>query len=363
MKKLDAKLTPDCDGSPRLSDRVLKSVRSVAVAVLIATVLCLQAMVPGAQAQTIDVGNVAFTFATVEEGVEILTTPDDFVQRLSPFDRSARLKTNRDVTEAEYLEFLSHNVLEWNDAEKYKIGTALNNIRDTLEAMSLPLPPTVYLVKTTGDEEGAAAYTRSTAIMFPRQYVAEKSIEELQALIAHETFHVLSRANFNTLRNELYQIINFFPGNEITLPPQLEQIKITNPDAPINDHYIYLTITEEPLSNCGGETCEGTQYWAVPILVATSEYDPCKGGEFFDYSLLQFLLVDMVGPDTFEPIYDGDGEPQLVGLERICDFYEQVGKNTDYIIHPEEILAENFVKLVVPTPEILVEMTNILGSV
>ena len=34
------------------------------------------------------------------------------------------------------------------------------------------------------------------------------------------------------------------------------------------------------------------------------------------------------------------------GIEEIGNFYEQIGKNTNYIIHPEEILADNFALLV-----------------
>ena len=44
---------------------------------------------------------------------------------------------------------------------------------------------------------------------------------------------------------------------------------------------------------------------------------------------------------------------------------EQVGNNTDYIIHPEEILADNFALLVLgehnmPSPEIPQKMREIL---
>jgi hypothetical protein len=43
-----------------------------------------------------------------------------------------------------------------------------------------------------------------------------------------------------------------------------------------------------------------------------------------------------------------------------------VGRNTNYIIHPEEILAENFALLMmdkhdVPSPEILKKMQDVLG--
>lgn len=34
--------------------------------------------------------------------------------------------------------------------------------------------------------------------------------------------------------------------------------------------------------------------------------------------------------------------PELLTIEQVSGFYEQVGRNTEYIIHPEEILADNF---------------------
>ena len=54
-------------------------------------------------AQTMLVGKTAVVFATVDEGRRILGTPDDFVQRMSPFDRAARLKTARQVSQAEFV--------------------------------------------------------------------------------------------------------------------------------------------------------------------------------------------------------------------------------------------------------------------
>jgi hypothetical protein len=55
----------------------------------------------------------------------------------------------------------------------------------------------------------------------------------------------------------------------------------------------------------------------------------------------------------------------LVAAQEVSGFVEQVGQNTDYVIHPEEILADNFALLVigqqnVPSPEILHKMKAIL---
>jgi hypothetical protein len=36
------------------------------------------------------------------------------------------------------------------------------------------------------------------------------------------------------------------------------------------------------------------------------------------------------------------GDRHLVELKELQGFFEQVGRNTQYLIHPEEILADNF---------------------
>ena len=45
--------------------------------------------------------------------------------------------------------------------------------------------------------------------------------------------------------------------------------------------------------------------------------------------------------DAFEPV-KRDGKTVIVPLECAVDFYDQVGKNTGYVINPEECLADNF---------------------
>ena len=62
--------------------------------------------------------NTVVVFASVDEGKKILTARDDFIQRLSPFDRAARMKTDKDISEEVFLKFVGENVLTWTDAEK-----------------------------------------------------------------------------------------------------------------------------------------------------------------------------------------------------------------------------------------------------
>jgi hypothetical protein len=103
----------------------------------------------------------------------------------------------------------------------------------------------------------------------------------------------------------------------------------------------------------------GKASWAVPILFASTEkYDMSRGGEFFDYLQFQFLIVERSADSSVvRTVYDGQ-HPRLVGIQQVSGFIEQIGRNTRYIIHPEEILADNFALLIleepnVPSPEVI----------
>ncbi len=286
-------------------------------------------------------------FASVEQGKKILTTRDDFVRGLSPFDRAARMKTDREISEETFLEFVGQSVLDWTDSEKKQVEAAFGGIQPRLQPFSLAFPETISMVKTTGSEEGGAAYTRGDAVVLPYSQLGAPA-EHLQKLICHELFHILSRNN-PQLRQRAYAAIGFEQCDEIEFPATFLSRKITNPDAPRNDHCIRLRVNGEAV-------------WAVPILLSTTEkYDVARGGEFFNYLQFQLLLVERHGQSSqVKPLYDGP-EPQRVDVEQVTGFFEQVGRNTRYIIHPEEILAENFALLVlgegtVPSPEVLAKV-------
>ena len=287
-------------------------------------------------------------FASVEQGQKILEQKDIFVQSMSPFDRAARMKTDAFVSQEDYIAFLHKNVLSWTEDEHAKLKIILQDLSEKLAPFHLDLPETVYLVKTTGQEEGQAAYTRSSAIILPQSEVNTQP-DHLKPLIAHELFHVLSRNN-PQLRPNLYNIIGFKPCNEIEFPADLKPRKLTNPDAPQNNFYIEVL-------QSGKKVC------VVPILFSrTLKYDVQKGGEFFNYLVFKFLVVRKnEGNQLWEPVY-ADNVPVLLEVEDLGNFFEQVGKNSNYIIHPEETLADNFSLLVmgqnVPSPWVLDKLQN-----
>jgi len=304
--------------------------------------LAVPAFAGGFQLET----NVVVSFADADAGRKILTARDDFVQALSPFDRAARLKTDRDVSEKEYLDFVGRNVLAWEPEETNRITAQLRRAGSKLARWHLPFPAVIVLVKTTGQEEGHASYTRQNAVILPQN---ELKSANLEGTLIHELFHVLSRHN-PELRKRLYAVLGFKPTGAIELPPELERRKITNPDGV--DPGWFITVTNR-----------GRAQPAVPILYASADrYDPATGGEFFNYLVFKLLAVTNDGghwkPDS------RDGQPQLLEPGKTDGYLEQVGRNTQYIIHPDEILADNFVSLVngrtnLATPRIVTEMERV----
>jgi hypothetical protein len=291
-------------------------------------------------------------FASVADGSRILAVRDSFVERMSPFDRSARMKTDLDVSESEFLAFIGKAVLQWDSAETTAVQSALNQIDPALSQLFPALPEPIYVVKTTGEEEANTAYTRGNAIVLPRRILTLPE-RHLRRVLAHELFHILSR-NYPRLRSMLYEAIGFHQCGEVEFPVELSPQKITNPDAPKNDHCIRVRVAGEPI-------------WAIPILFSpTPKYDVARGGELFTYLSFALLVVEKSGPyGLARPIFDAH-HPKLLSVNEVSDFFEQVGRNTQYIIHPEEILADNIALLVLgernlPSPEVLNRIADALA--
>ena len=219
--------------------------------------------------------------------------------------------------------------------------------------MALPFPEKMLIIKTTGKEEGGAAYTRANAIVLPQDFL-KAPVARIQETISHELFHIMSRANPG-LRERLYAAIGFAKCDEVEFPSEMKLRKITNPDAPKNDYCIRVKVT-------------GKEQWAIPILFSSAEkYSVDRGGEFFNYLQFRLLLVERPN-DGYKvtPMFDGP-KPMLMDIQQVSGFFEQVGKNTEYIIHPEEILADNFASLVLgqrnlPSPDVVEKIQAILND-
>jgi hypothetical protein len=60
-------------------------------------------------------------------------------------------------------------------------------------------------------------------------------------------------------------------------------------------------------------------------------------------------------------------QPTLWRSEDLPDYYRHIGRNTDYVIHPEETLADNFAHLIfqttdLPDPWIVDRLGRLVGT-
>jgi hypothetical protein len=297
-------------------------------------------------------GETVLKFASVEEGRAALTQRDLFVRSMSRYDKQARLGTTEDVADEEYFRFVSAAVEAWPEKEVEALIAAADSIRKRLEPYRVPFPKTVLLVRTSGQEEGGAAYCRGNAVVLPGRLVSKYNAADLERLLLHELFHVLSSHN-PELRKSLYAIIGFKPSPGIDYPKSLRDRKITNPDAPTLDYHIEVVI-------------DGELKAAVPILYTSQEkYQPEAKGTFFKHMLFKLMLVEQVD-GRWRPV-EVDGRAVVFDPRTVKSFMDQIGGNTNYIIHPDEILADNFVHLALAseklaTPRIVSDMKKLLAA-
>lgn len=284
-------------------------------------------------------------FVDSVEASKLLSTPDKNTNNWGKFDIEARMGRSG-ATRAEIMDMLKGCTRDFTQADKDSLFKAFTIFDDSLTAkgLSLPLPQEFTLVKTTMEEEGnAGAYTRGDIICVSEDVMKKVTADRLAWLVAHETFHVLTRDNPD-FRRKMYSLIGFTVlDKEIEFSKDVTDRRISNPDVNRYDSYAMLTV-------------DGVKSPYTMVIYSDRDY---AGGSFFDYMKIGLIPLD----GNFEPV-KRDGKTVIVPLERATDFYDLVGKNTDYVINPEECLADNFATAIcgtnkkLPTPELSVRIIS-----
>ncbi|MBB5939750.1 hypothetical protein [Streptomyces zagrosensis] len=328
--------------------------------------------------------------ASVADGRQLLRAHDAFVNALSGFDRQSRVglrSSSVTVTTEIYLDYVASQIMAWTKAETDALQGIVKEIDGRISGRwSFTLPPVIHLVKTTGQEEGRAAYTRhlDTIVLpagkvdtifavssdsdplFPRNNTAS-----LRDILIHELFHLVSKNNAKQ-RKALYELIGYrqldrpvalpdVPWPKNTSSARMPDLKITNPDAPLLD--ALFTFSFPNMEPPPWPTRD-----VVPILMANGPYD---GGVFFAYLEWLFLEVTEEGGE-WKPVLDGEGRPVTYRAappgDEWRDYLEEqylntIGRNTaSELFHPDEIIAQNFVfSALLPSSDLLSRISESLG--
>lgn len=311
-------------------------------------ILCLAFSTVASWAQSNKFANSTFRFATRAEGQMLITELDDYTRNWNQFDIDVRLQKSQG-RKSELLQFAMDQTLNWSDEDKERINKTMKSLDAEIKKQKyhLEFPKEIIFVKTTQKEEGnAEAYTRMNWIAIGEEALKSSSNEDLKYLVAHELFHLLTRQNAD-FKKDMYQIIGFTVNEkEILFPSDVSEKRISNPDISRYDSY-------------GTFTIDGEKQYCTMIIYTDKPYN---GNTLFDY--LKIGLVPLNG--EFIPMQQS-GKTIIYPLDKAEDFYTQVGKNTSYVIHPEEIMADNFAYTLIgkkdlPNPELIQGVQKILKA-
>ena len=296
--------------------------------------------------------SISYRFASKQEGTDLLLGNTAYYAGFSQNDLDYRMHRQGAAME-EYLAFAKEQVLDFTEEEKELIASHLTILTDGLEQNGCVLPPLdeiVFIQTTMKEENGVLGYTHGTQIYVAQNLLqldmTEKKNEEyLLIFLAHELFHCLTRCNPD-FREAMYQIIHFTVVDEdFPLPRSVFEYHISNPDVEHHNAYASFLIDGEPV-DCF------TDFVTTRHIEKADEH-------FFDFAMTALVPTD--GRDLY---YTPD---------QTSNFDEVFGTNTDYVVDPEECLADNFAYALVygldgpegkgyPNPEIIDEILSYLKT-
>lgn len=310
---------------------------------LFTIVLCLSAIATFAQ----KAAKIPFRFATRAEAQMLITDIDEYTRGWNQFDINVRLQTEQG-RKSKLLAFAMNQTLNWSDKDKERITKSISALDAEIkrQKLTLNLKKELVFIKTTMKEEGnASAYTRSNWIAIGENALNTMNDTDLTSLIAHEICHILTRSSLD-FKKAAYKIIGFtVMDREILFPADIIEKRISNPDINRYDSYVNVTVNGQK-QNC------------TMMLYTDSAYN--AGKTLFDYIKVGLIPLG----ENFTPVQQ-NGKTVIYSIGQASDFFSQVGKNTDYILNPEEIIADNFAFLLtgkkeLQSPEIIEKLRKLL---
>ena len=291
-------------------------------AVLFSTLLLLVSMKCFAETTSF-----TYRFANAEEAGEMLLANRDYYDNMGREDVNYRMQKT-DATIEDLKAFIPGQMLDFSDEEKAAIGEGLDAIAKICDERGYHLPDEgeIVFAKTTMAEEcDAGAYTHGTQIYFGERVLAyaQDRPDMFHEVLAHELFHCLTRSDPD-FRRDMYEILGFTVADEdYVFPQEVKDRIISNPDVEHHNSHAAFTIN--------GEEKECT------VIFTTTKPFENPGDMFFEYE-----MTGLVPIDDLSTVYPSDDA---------SDFWDVFGRNTTYVIDPEETLADNFRFTIVYGPD------------
>lgn len=182
-------------------------------------------------------------FATVEEGRKALGARDDFIMRLTPWERMVRSGVDRTVSESEFLKSRAGAVRPWTAAEISTVTKAWEAMKPRLALLKAHLPERILMVKcasTTGSLERAIS-RGNTIVLTPDYFDRGHLRDDLRGALARELFHIITRRD-PELRERLYELVDYVPCREVFLAEPFRSRQFIQPYYPVFDCMTTMTV-------------------------------------------------------------------------------------------------------------------------
>jgi hypothetical protein len=294
---------------------------------------------------------LTLAFASPEEAAAILGASDPFTRAMNLLDRRIRVQSRAAVTEMVVLEFLRTQAVAWSADERRRLQPMFDDVSARTRTVAPMLAGRVPVVRSTSAVESGLPHTRGGAIVLPERTLGWTD-PEIRRVLAHELFHILTRRD-PALRDRLYAAIGFRPCAAVDVPADMTAMKLTNPDAPEERFAVLVRYL-------------GVELEVVPRVLSTAKDLAAALATPLDGQVEVWFVAIARDGDRCRAVIGPDGPVRLLPRD-LENFFEQVGRNTRYVIHPEEILADNFARLVlgersVPSPDVLDRLRKALAE-
>jgi hypothetical protein len=288
-------------------------------------------LAPGHVALLLDSADAAKAITTDRHDryFDLVTAGEMSIQMKQPLAEGQ----NRERLLPAYIEFLKSDVEGFSGADSEFMEKVLKKMFKTVSEVNAGIfPDTLKLIKTKGTHYGAGVwYTRNNCIVIPEGELAAQKTNSFTNTMYHELFHVYSRLNA-AKRVRLYQLIGFekIGLEKLQLPPHLAERVLYNPDGVDFAQKISLSVGDSATIQ------------AIPIIYANHVGAKAGQSEFFGYLEFNLFQIQPNGDGTWKIVTKEDGFSSTLKINELPDFYRQIKDNTGYIIHPDEVLADNF---------------------
>jgi hypothetical protein len=294
--------------------------------------------------------SIAASNALVKDDIE------KFFDKIQPVDMMIQMKksydstANREVILSDYKVFIQHDVESFTAKESEFLAKVMSEAYTLSNSLSTKIfPEEIRLVKTKGKHYGDDTYyTRENLIIIPKAALVKPNYEEFLKVMLHEISHIYTRLH-PSIKAELYAAIGFkHIAQKLDINDSLRQRILMNPDGIDENWATVLTLDG------------GKEAFAVPIIYANEFVFKKEKQDFFQYLGWNYYeITPSVSGNKLAVQTIGKMQKSTLSTVGINQLFKDKF-NTDYIIHPDEIIADNFAITLLShkNPKILLPLTE-----